>query len=798
MTKIFYTLFLLLITTLGFSQFATIRGFIYNKENGEPVAFSNVYLKGTTTGASSDINGYFSVNKVKPGSYTLMVTNLEFDTISESITVKAGEILSKKFYAFKGGVTTMEVEVSAKTTEKVENPNVGLQKIDPVAINKLPSVGEPDLAQYLQVLPGVVFTGDQGGQLYIRGGLPIQNKVLLDGMVIYNPFHSIGLFSVFDNDIMRSADVYSAGFGAEYGGRTSSIMDITTRDGNKKRISGKVSASTFGAKLTLEGPLKKLKENGKGSSSFLLSGKTSYLPQTSKILYPYANKDGLPFYYTDLYGKVSFNGNNGSKVNLFGYNFNDKVVYDGLASFKWTSYGAGSNFILIPQNSSLLVEGNFAYSQYKIDFQGATATDKKSSSVGGFNGGFNFLKYFGRNELKYGFELVGTNTTYDIQTPLLSQISYAKNSMEIAGFMKYRFLEKKKFFVIEPSFRLQYYATFGQLSPEPRVSIKFSPGQLFKDKDRGGFTDAVYHVMKAVRFKGAAGMYSQSLMSASSNKDVVNLFYGFINGPDGLPQTYKDQNNNTVNTNNSVIQKAWHVVGGMEIDLFKHLEIQIEGYQKNFTQMAAVNQNKIYDDTQANADKPDAQKKTFVMETGQATGLDFTAKYEKKRFYFWAVYSLTFNKRYTGNTVSGDVFEYAPIYDRRHNVNLVGTYTFGKKRNLDFSIRWNFGSGFPFTPTQGYYPQIDFNNQFTSNYTSSNATLGYVPGDYNSQRLPDYHRMDVSIKWFYDINTHTRFEVNIGATNVYNRENIFYYDRIKNKRVNQLPILPNINLSIKF
>lgn len=798
MTKLFYSFCLLLITTLGFSQFATIRGFIYNKENGEPVAFSNVYLKGTTTGASSDINGYFSVNKVKPGSYTLMVTNLEFDTISESITIKAGEIVSKKFYAFKGGLTTGEVEVSAQTTEKVENPNVGLQKIDPVAINKLPSVGEPDLAQYLQVLPGVVFTGDQGGQLYIRGGLPIQNKVLLDGMVIYNPFHSIGLFSVFDNDIMRSADVYSAGFGAEYGGRTSSIMDITTRDGNKKRISGKVSASTFGAKLTLEGPLKKLKENGKGSSSFLLSGKTSYLPQTSKILYPYANKDGLPFYYTDLYGKVSFNGNNGSKVNLFGYNFNDKVVYDGLASFKWTSYGAGSNFILIPQNSSLLVEGNFAYSQYKINFQGATETDKKSSSVGGFNGGFNFLKYFGRNELKYGFELVGTNTTYDIQTPLLSQISYAKNSMEIAGFIKYRFLEKKKFFVIEPSFRLQYYATFSQLSPEPRVSIKFSPGQLFKDKDRRGFTDAVYHIMKAVRFKGAAGMYSQSLMSASSNKDVVNLFYGFINGPDGLPQTYKDQNNSTVNTNNSLIQKAWHVVGGMEIDLFKHLEIQIEAYQKNFTQMAAVNQNKIYDDTQANADKPDAQKKTFVMETGKATGLDFTAKYEKKRFYFWAVYSLTFNKRYTGNTVSGDVFEYAPIYDRRHNVNLVGTYTFGKKRNLDFSIRWNFGSGFPFTPTQGYYPQIDFNNQFTSNYTNSNATLGYVPGDYNSQRLPDYHRMDVSIKWFYDINTHTRFEVNIGATNVYNRQNIFYYDRIKNKRVNQLPILPNINLSIKF
>jgi hypothetical protein len=781
MTRTFFTFCLLLVSVLGFSQYGTIRGFIYNKENGEPVAFSNVYLKGTTTGASSDMNGFFSVNKITPGSYTLMVTNLEFDTISETITIKANEIATKKYFATKGGVILNTVEVTASQAEKIENPNVGLQTIDPVAINKLPSVGEPDLAQYLQVLPGVVFTGDQGGQLYIRGGLPIQNKVLLDGMVIYNPFHSIGLFSVFDNDIMRSADVYSAGFGAEYGGRTSSIMDITTRDGNKKHLAGKVSASTFGAKLTLEGPLKKLREDGKGSSSFLVSGKTSYLPQTSKTLYPYANKnndDGLPFYYTDLYGKVSFNGNNGSKVNLFGYNFNDKVVYKDLAKFNWTSFGGGSNFILIPQNSSLLIEGNFAYSQYKINYQGSTEADKKSSSVGGFNGGFNFLKYFGRNELKYGFELVGTNTNYTLQNPNLSEINYAKNSLELGAHMKFRWLDKKKWIVLEPSFRIQYYATFNNLSPEPRLQGKIN------------FT-------RKIRFKFAGGLYSQSLMSASSDRDVVNLFYGFINGPENLPSSYKDKDNNTVNTK-GVIQKARHIVGGFEIDILKNLEIQIEGYQKYFTQMASVNRDKLFDDIPENADKPEANKKDFIMEQGQATGLDFTAKYEKKRFYFWAVYSLTFNKRYTGNTASGDVYEYAPVYDRRHNVNLVGTYSFGKKRNLDLSIRWNYGSGFPFTPTKGYYPQVDFGNNFNYDYTTANANLGYVPGDYNSRRLPDYHRMDISLKWLYNISEKTKLEVNVGATNVYNRENIFYYDRVRNKRVNQLPILPNVNISFKF
>ena len=107
----------------------------------------------------------------------------------------------------------------------------------------------------LQVLPGVITTGDQGGQLYIRGGAPIQNLVKLDGMILYNPFHSIGFFSVFDTDILQKADVYTAGFGAEYGGRNSSVMDIRTRSGNRQRIAGKVSGSTYMAKALLEVPL---------------------------------------------------------------------------------------------------------------------------------------------------------------------------------------------------------------------------------------------------------------------------------------------------------------------------------------------------------------------------------------------------------------------------------------------------------------------------------------------------------------------------------------------------------------
>lgn len=247
-----------------------VKGFVYEKSSGEPMMFCNVYLKGTTIGTSTDINGFFNITRIPDGDYVLLVTNLGYDTISENITLKKNEVLNKKYYLEESSVVLQAVSITADKIEAQTETKTSVVNITPKTITKIPSMGgQADLAQYLQVLPGVVFTGDQGGQLYIRGGSPIQNKVLLDGMVVYNPFHSIGLFSVFDTDIIRNAEIYTGGFGAEYGGRISSVMDITTRDGNKKRISGKVGASTFGSKLTLEGPIKKAKDHDDMTASFI-------------------------------------------------------------------------------------------------------------------------------------------------------------------------------------------------------------------------------------------------------------------------------------------------------------------------------------------------------------------------------------------------------------------------------------------------------------------------------------------------------------------------------------------------
>ena len=280
MKRILFFLLPLFFTINSLAQSGNIRGFVYDKDNGEPILFCTVILENTTKGVSTDVNGFFSLTKVPEGNYNIMITYVGYDTLRENVNITKGAIVTKKLYLSPSSIKLETVTVSADRQEMKTDVKVSVTKVTPKDIKNIPSIGgEPDLAQYLQVLPGVVFTGDQGGQLYIRGGSPIQNKVLLDGMIVYNPFHSIGLFSVFDTDILRNADIYTGGFGAQYGGRISSIMDITTIDGNKNRLAGKVSSNTFGSKLMLEGPLFK---KG-GSSSFVFSGKTSYLDKSSKI-----------------------------------------------------------------------------------------------------------------------------------------------------------------------------------------------------------------------------------------------------------------------------------------------------------------------------------------------------------------------------------------------------------------------------------------------------------------------------------------------------------------------------------
>lgn len=765
----FIIAFIIVLQSFVLGQEGSIRGFVYEEQTGEPVIFTNVYLKGTTYGCSTDINGYFNITKIPIGKYEIIITYLGFDTIKEVVDVKANDVISKRYNLKESSVRLETVNVTADRVEATTETRTSVINITPKTLTKIPSVGgQADLAQYLQVVPGVIFTGDQGGQLYIRGGSPIQNKVLLDGMIVYNPFHSIGLFSVFDTDIIRNAEVFTGGFGAEYGGRISSIMDITTRDGNKNRFSGKVGASTFGAKMMLEGPIAKAKENG-GSSSFILSVKNSYLEQTSKSIYNYIDEEGLPFNFLDIYGKVSINAANGSKVNFFGFRFDDQVNnYKALSDFNWNSYGGGTNFVVIPGKSPVLIEGNLAYSYYRASLLESNAPER-SSSIGGFNAGFNFTYFLGKDMLKYGVEFLGFKTVFDFVNAFGYNIDQTENTTELGVYVKYKGSFGRLLF--EPSFRVQFYASLGDLSPEPRLALK-------------------YQINDHIRIKAAGGMYSQNLIAANSDRDVVNLFYGFLSGPDNLPDKFdgKDITHK--------LQKANHYILGVEFDLSHAVTANIEGYLKDFKQLTNLNRSKIYNESTAPFGTPDIQKKDFIVEKGKAYGGDVSMKFENKKWYVWAVYSLGYvTKEYEKS--EGEVVTYRPHYDRRHNVNLILTYTMGSKRQWEISGRWNFGTGFPFTQVQGFYEYLPF-DEIYSDYVHGNGDIGIIYGDLNEGQLPTYHRLDFDVKKKFYFSERTILECNFGLTNVYNRENVFYVNQLSSEVVNQLPLMPSFGLTLTF
>ncbi|MGA2822382.1 MAG: TonB-dependent receptor [Bacteroidales bacterium] len=762
----FLVIFLLIYSTSSKlqAQNGVIRGFVYESESGEPVIFTNVYLYKTSLGAATDVNGFFSIMKIPPGQYILMVSYMGFDTLQIPITIKNNDLLTKKLYLKKSTYTLEEINISAAKENKKVEIQTSIIKITPKEIGQIPTIGgQPDLAQYLQILPGVIFSGDQGGQLYIRGGPPIQNKVLLDGMELFQAFHSIGLFSVFDVDILKNVDVMTGGFGAEYGGRLSSIMNITTRDGNKNRIAGKIDASTFGAKVLLEGPIVKAKgEDGTGAS-FILSVKNSYLKESSKIFYNYIDPNGLPYNYLDIYGKISINAANGSKVNFYGFDFTDNVQYKILQNYQWNSYGGGTNFIIIPGGSSVLLEGNFAYSQYQVTLKQVNISPR-SSSISGFSGGFHFTYFFGKNALKYGVELSGYKTDLSFLNTVHRSIILDQNTTDPSVYAKYKWLLGK--FIFEPGLRLQYYASLGSASFEPRLSIK-------------------YNISERFRLKMAAGLYSQNLVSTTYSQDVVNLFYGFIGEPNNLPAKFNGQKVTTK------YQKCDQLVFGFETDLTNNLELNVEGYYKYYPQLTTMNRNKLYDDIPENADKSDYLKKDFVIESGDAEGVDVSLRYDYKRLHFWGVYSLCFIHLFDGQNW------YVPVYDRTHNINLTASYVFGKHQGWEADVRWNYGSGFPFTQTAGFYEQINFNNIGTS-VINQNGTLGIIYGDYDKGRLPYYSRLDLNLKKTFELGRYTKFEISASITNALNQENIFYFDRVSYKRVDQLPLMPSMGISLTF
>jgi hypothetical protein len=774
---------------LGLSfQFAvgqgTVKGVLFDEANGEAIPFANVVLDGTGYGCATDLNGFFLINKVPAGDYTLRVRFVGYEEYIQQITIADRRTVTLTIHLKPSAQMLKAVEITdSKAEERRIQTQVSVEKLTASQIQQMPSIGgTADIAQYMQVLPGVNSTGDQGGQLYIRGGSMIQNLTLLDGMIVYNPFHSIGLYSIFETDVILNADIYTGGFGAEYGGRMSSVMDITTRDGNKRHHTGKVGLSTFGANLILEGPLKRESETSKTTVTYLLTAKNSYLSRSWDAIYrPLYPEDrypglatGLPFDFMDIYGKLTVNSGTGSKISFFGFRFDDSVSnYQAIADYHWRNYGMGTNFMLVTGSSAIL-EGTVAYSDYRITLDDGTGHDK-SSSINGFNTTLQVTNFLGGNRLRDGPTIESYTTDYRFVNAFgVHSKQYSPGTTNLSVYGTYKISAGN--WLIDPGVRFIYYATPLNIPQfEPRIAAK-------------------YNATDKLRFKMAGGFYSQVFLDARSDNDVVNLFSGFLTGSAdlGVPSLFHG------NEVTSCIQKAKHIILGTEYDITDLVTLNAEVYLKYFDQLLNANRNRMFSDTdpvyQAGGiyEKPEYLRKDYIIEQGLATGFDVSLTADLDRVYLWATYSLGYVQR------TDEIRTYNPHYDRRHTFNLLGTYTFGSQNDWELSGRWTFGSGFPFTQTQGVFQQLAFGDGIVTDYTRENGEYSIHYAELYKGRLPAYHRLDLGIKRKFSLGRRSILELSLSATNIYSRKNIFYFNRITFERVNQLPLLASFGANLRF
>jgi hypothetical protein len=523
--------------------------------------------------------------------------------------------------------------------------------------------------------------------------------------------------------------------------------------------------------MVLEGPIGKKMGTSPRTGSYIFSAKHSLLDYTSKTLYPEINQgNGLPFNFTDLYGKITLNSTDGSKISAFAFYNTDSVNYS-VADLNWQAAGGGINFLMVPVGSPIFIRGHVNGSSFNTTFQ-ETGAEARTSSVGGFDLGFDFT-YFLKNEseMNYGFNFNGFNTNFTTYNELQRKIEAVNFTTEIGAYVNFRKIWLR--WVLQPGLRTQVYASLGTVSIEPRLAVKYNVNEKF-------------------RLKMSGGRFSQNFTSASSDKDIVNLFNGLLSAPTNVQENFVNEFQQVKNTKNG-LQYAWHAIVGGEYDLTRNISVNIEGYYKYFSQLSNINQNKLYEDIAQFATIDDVFKKDFILESGQSYGIDILVKYNKDRLFLWGVYSLGKSTRWDG------FISYYPVFDRRHNVNLVGSYLLGNDKSYEISVRWNLGSGLPFTPTSGYYQLQNFQGGVTTDYVNENPDeVATLLGDFNSKRLPYYHRLDVTGKKRIKFKNKTEMEIVISVTNVYDRNNIFYVNRITGEEIYQFPVLPSFGVNYKF
>ncbi len=719
----------------------TLRGIVSDSTNGEPLAFGNIYIKELSTGSSTDARGYYVITSIPAGKeYTAVFSFMGFTSKEIRFIIEAGRITQLDVELSSTSIEIGTIQKVADYVIEKNETNIGLQRITIKELTSLPKGVETDVLRSLQYMPGVQTTGDVSAKFYVRGGASNQNLVLLGGIPIYNPFHALGLFSTIDPDLVNSVEFYKGGFTAEYGGRLSSVININTKDGNRNRLSGKISSSFLTAKALIEGPI----PNG----SFIISGRKSY---SSDILKKFLNNSNVPTEFYDLGFNINYANPlivEGGKISIQGFFSGDNILNasqytedyklkNNIFGFKWFQVG----------DVPLFFEVGLSISNFNAELipKMSNVRSKKNDLTDvGLELDFNYI-FDSKDEIALGFHIHDITSKLFLENSLGKIIDIGGKGTTISFYAKYKFMRYENLGI-----------DIGSRINLTRLSGSESAKNMFEP--RISFT---YRIHPQIAIKGATGIYQQEITTLSDDSELLTVFEPWLITPGYIEPS-----------------RGIHYIAGIDYDINENLMISTESYYKKIYALPLLNEDKLF-----------PHDYDFVSGKGESYGIEFLIKFQTDLINF----TISYTRSYAYKIYNGRRFY--PKYDQRNSGNVLADINLGKGWRI--SGIWNYNSGLPFTHRTGFSDYISYENYFEPWFYSYQITSDPLFATKNLGRLPDYHRLDLSISKEFSF-AYFKIITDVSVINVYDRENIFYFKTDTGERVNMLPMIPTATIKIEI
>lgn len=753
----------------GILSAGDISGTVKEKLSGEYVISASVALykdsiyKGAkpVTGVFTNKYGFFSLPNLKPGKYILVFSRVDKNPTAIDIDLKEDNI-SLNVEMTDKTTRTEKVVVEAKRELK-STKTISSVEVSTELVSKMPSIGgETDIFRTLQLLPGVQQNSELSSGLYVRGGSPDQNLTLLDGVIVYNPSHLGGFLSSFNADAIRNINLIKGAYPAEYGGRISSVLDMTMKEGTKEKLSGQGGISMISSRLTLEGPLSE-------NSTFMISGRRMYLD----LLLSLGNVEDAPqYYFYDWNAKTNIQLGENDRLFISGY-FGSDVLNapkeeSGSDDFSidWGNKTANVRWMHIA-SSKLFTNFSFIYTNYGFRSninENDNTTFKTESGIEDLMLKANAEYFPTKNHIiKSGIEAIyhrfKVNTIEGISESIDEFFDNRKDiySTDVSLYLQDEWTATDRL-TTNIGLRANYFASGGYFNVEPRLS-------------------ATYDLGNQNILKGALAWCHQP-MHLLTRSEITLPTDAWIPVSDKIKPA-----------------ESWQAVLGYQTNLYRdQYTFSVEAYYKHMDNLYEYAENAQFFD----ADEIEDQ---LVRGRGKAYGVEFFLNKQVGDFTGWVGYTLAWTKRQFDDLNDGE--EFYPRYDRRHDISFVLTYEIGDSWELGLS--WVYGTGQAFTlPTGRYYTGIK--QDYGYGYYGNDK---YVYSKKNEYRMPAYHKLDLNFmhkyEWFG-----LPFELSINIYNVYNHKNPFAlflddeWDYENDETTTQLktitlfPIIPSFGISFKF